>query len=472
MANVVQLPPQQIVHKIDARDLAQPDAEASNSAGPARLRVILVCKDPEIAIIPNFVTPAEAQHLMDLAEGHWIPSLIAGQGSSERGADAEALTNLRSQTRTSRSCMLRPVQSSVVEHIEQRCSSVAGLPVENLERLTLVRYAPGEFFSEHHDGRFRPKTIFVYLNELPDDDEGGDTVFARLGISFRPRTGCAVMWRNATPDGQEDSRMLHEGRAPNSIVKYGVNCFFNDRTLRILTYPESGYHLEDVDILDMASLGPDPGKRRGRSRRGRGRVEDAGPSKAYVLKASPKVIAVPGLLTEDEVDHLVALANVTANDQKYSSHPYYQGTVTLHILDHAETPILQQVEERVAAVGGHEVAFLAKLRVVRVGLQLGLCNRGCGPKSGTVCLSQSDEVFFPVLGLRVRMHRGDFLLWSNVDWQDERPVEDLQTLRVHMPVNGGDRAIGLDTFFHDTPVRDLQLQDRAEQQSGGSSSGS
>merc|ERR1712135_89899 len=78
-----------------------------------------------------------------------------------------------------------------------RLARVAGLPVEQLERLNMVRYSPGEYFNEHYDGKFRPRTVFIYLNDLPDADEG-ETLFPHLGLRFRPRCGAAVMWSNAT----------------------------------------------------------------------------------------------------------------------------------------------------------------------------------------------------------------------------------------------------------------------------------
>merc|ERR1712232_1361059 len=96
-------------------------------------------------------------------------------------------------TRTSQSCILLYAQTSIVERLEHRLASLANLPVEQLERLVVVRYSPGETFAEHHDGKFRPKTVFVYLNDLPEGDQG-DTYFPHLGFSFVPRAGCAVMW--------------------------------------------------------------------------------------------------------------------------------------------------------------------------------------------------------------------------------------------------------------------------------------
>eukprot|EP00438_Fugacium_kawagutii_P030460 Skav210857 [mRNA] locus=scaffold2829:318010:331635:- [translate_table: standard] len=80
-------------------------------------------------------------------------------------------------------------QDSVVERLEHRLLSIGGLPMENLERMNAVRYAPGEYFDKHHDGKFRPLTIFVYLNDLEEEDDAGDTWFPVLGLSFRPRRG-------------------------------------------------------------------------------------------------------------------------------------------------------------------------------------------------------------------------------------------------------------------------------------------
>ena len=53
-----------------------------------------------------------------------------------------------------------------------------------------VRYEPGQFNRVHHDGVFRPRTVFIYLNDLPDDD-GGETYFPRLGIKFTPTQACS-----------------------------------------------------------------------------------------------------------------------------------------------------------------------------------------------------------------------------------------------------------------------------------------
>lgn len=64
-------------------------------------------------------------------------------------------------------------------------------------------------------------------------------------------------------------------------------------------------------------------------------------------------------------------------------------------------------------------------------------------------------MYFPRMGLRLVLRRGDALTWPNVDWETGRAVEDLRTLRVHSG-DDGTPALGLDAFFLDHPVREQQ----------------
>jgi prolyl 4-hydroxylase len=200
--------------------------------GKEVVKMFQVHKDPEIFIVPCFIEDEEIQHLIGLAEKAWVPSTV-GRGVYKTGNVEEDLKNTKSNNRTSYSCMLRSTETTMVAHVEHRLAALANLDVTYLERLNMVRYFPGQYFNEHHDGNFRPKTVFVYLNDL-EDEEGGETMFTNIGVQIRPRKGCAVMWSNLGPDGKEDLRMIHRGVAPLTGVKYGVNCFFNDRPIRDL----------------------------------------------------------------------------------------------------------------------------------------------------------------------------------------------------------------------------------------------
>merc|ERR1711920_627207 len=106
------------------------------------------------------------------------------------------------------------------------------------------------------------------------------------------------------------------------------------------------------------------------------------------------------------------------------------------MLNFEETPVVRKVEERLAKSAGLELKHLGMLRLVRVGTQHGLCNRGLGPKSAFVCLSDTDDLFFMKLGMRLVLQKGDAILLPNVDWETGRAAEDLRTSRVHLECKG------------------------------------
>eukprot|EP00929_Paragymnodinium_shiwhaense_P068074 TRINITY_DN34215_c0_g1_i2.p1 TRINITY_DN34215_c0_g1~~TRINITY_DN34215_c0_g1_i2.p1 ORF type:complete len:466 (+),score=81.24 TRINITY_DN34215_c0_g1_i2:76-1473(+) len=447
MAKVTILEDSDALAVIDSKALLgeRPPAAVDPATGcPSELRRLVCSQDPHMTVVPNFLTDVECKHLRDLAHGLWTRSLVG----SLKGAEGHNKPKVQeAETRTSCSAKLRYAQTEVLARIETRLAQLAGLPVETLERLVMVRYQPGETFKVHHDGKFRPRTIFVYLNDLPEDDDGGDTFFPHLGLSFRPRCGTAAMWSNATPEGSEDSRMVHAGRPPKSSVKYGVNCFFNVDIFRILQRPQASLTLEQSTLIDLHSLG--------------GEYSDASKVHTYKLDSEPQIVAVPRFATAEEAAHLGDLAEdsaVNADDNFFKD-----GTVLLRVLQPAETALVGALEERLSAVTCFELAHIGWLRLVRSGSRQGLSNRGCGQRSGLICLAEEDEVFYPHLGLRLLLRKGDMLTWPNAWFMTEvdtacgrcdRVVEDMRGSRMH--VRGG--ALCADVSFHDFAIREQQLK--------------
>lgn len=191
----------------------------------------VVHSEPTIQVFPDFLSEIETQHLLQLVSNRWMPSHV-----KDRSLAPDVLKGQPSTQRSSWSGVLQYAETPIVEALERRLSKLAGMDVSHLEKLSLVRYQPGQQYYPHHDGRCRPTTIFIYLNDLPDDAEG-ETYFPKLNIKFTPRKGAAVMWNNsiAQEDGSpgvEDNRTLHAGLPPKSGVKYGVNCFFNEKVQR------------------------------------------------------------------------------------------------------------------------------------------------------------------------------------------------------------------------------------------------
>jgi len=447
--------PEHIV-PIDARDLLEDGQQDSEccfdplTGAPKRLRAIVICKDPRMTVVPNFLSPQECDHLVSLADGNWMPSMIGQATHTTETAYAKGdLENAYSQTRTSWSCMLRYSQTDVVERIEHRLSSLTGLPLDQLERMNMVRYAPGEHFDEHHDGKFRPITVFVYLNDLPPDDDRGDTFFPHLGLRFLPSRGTAVMWSNVDQDTQqEDSRMLHAGRAPLKGVKYGVNCFTNVKGMRKYVQHGPDCPVDKATLVTIADLrddecgAPTPDQ-----------LEMPEKRQAFRLSKDPKLLAMPGFLTPSEVEDFLQLLPTDVDQTRLPG----AGTQILRVLQFAESPTISRVEQQLAKFAGLHMDNLARLRLVQPATALNHCNRGCGPKSVYVCLCDHEEIFFPRLGIRLHLQMGDAVQWVNVNWDTEAAVEDLRTLRVHRGWEGAAPArVGVDAYFHDNSIRAQQ----------------
>mmetsp|Transcript_45984 Transcript_45984/g.99879 ORF Transcript_45984/g.99879 Transcript_45984/m.99879 type:complete len:490 (+) Transcript_45984:102-1571(+) len=458
MARVVVLPRAEEVVAVDALEIAADHVKRAGppaADGPPVLQAFVVCEDPRISVVPHFLSKAECRHLRDLSEGQWIRSLV---GTLEASKDAASPTDeeghapkpAKRGTRTSQSCALRYAQTSMVESIEHRLAALAGLPVDHLERLVVVRYSPGEQFTEHHDGKFRPKTIFLYLNDLPPGDQG-DTYFPHLGLSFVPREGCAVVWANAEPSGREDSRLIHAGRPPLTGVKYGVNAFFNEERMRLVRQPEYETPRDLAAMVDVRELGAK-------------NQDSTGVIRSFVLCQEPKIVAVSQFASDDEIAHVLELAACV----NYSG-DVTNGTATKlpHALEAGQTPVVEQLEERLAALVGFPTSNLARLTVAETGSHLGPRNRGCGQRIASICLSERDEVFFPYIGLRFVLARGDLLLMPNA-WSMEqcsesarkRVVEDLRSTRLHFGGEAGAPTLALDASFHDATIRAEQQEER------------
>eukprot|EP00928_Gymnodinium_smaydae_P011509 TRINITY_DN14239_c0_g1_i1.p1 TRINITY_DN14239_c0_g1~~TRINITY_DN14239_c0_g1_i1.p1 ORF type:complete len:464 (+),score=90.07 TRINITY_DN14239_c0_g1_i1:51-1442(+) len=381
---------------IDAKAIAAADAlgppEMDESTGlPRVLRSYVVHRDPEIFLIPNFVTDGEIEHLLELAADSWIRS-TTGQGVYKTNNETKDLKNGESPNRTSFSCMLGCRQTPTVARIEARLAGLAGLDADYLERLNMVRYAPGQFFNLHHDGRFRPKTIFIYCNDLPDGDEG-ETLFPELGVKIVPRKGLAVMWSNTLGPSQDDPRMVHVGLPPLTTMKYGVNCFFNDKPVSASRSDVETYHtLDPLELLD----GDDAAVARGPGR----------PLRAFAVVADPKVLVVPHFMSPKEAQLLVRLAESASASQ-------------------ADLDAVVAIEARAAAVAGLPLAQMEPLR-------LGRCLPTMVPeghvlKGGEYCQRYGRRVLwtflndlpggggelrFPELGLEIQVRAGCAVVWS------------------------------------------------------------
>jgi prolyl 4-hydroxylase len=93
---------------------------------------------------------------------------------------------------------------------------------EQLETLQVLNYQHGQQFQPHTDGFDGPTnacgfldsgrivTIFCYLNDV---EEGGKTMFTKLGLEIKPVKGLAVVHFPMSLELVEDERTEHQGNA-------------------------------------------------------------------------------------------------------------------------------------------------------------------------------------------------------------------------------------------------------------------
>lgn len=131
---------------------------------------------------------------------------------------------------------------SLVRMIDRRICDLLGIKSEWGESIQGQRYSPGQEFHGHYDwfdptaaywpgenkrGGQRSWTAMVYLNDV---EEGGATVFERLGVSVQPQAGAMLAWNNARPDGSLNPEVLHAAKPVIRGVKYVITKWFRTRT--------------------------------------------------------------------------------------------------------------------------------------------------------------------------------------------------------------------------------------------------
>mmetsp|Transcript_109546 Transcript_109546/g.320628 ORF Transcript_109546/g.320628 Transcript_109546/m.320628 type:complete len:260 (+) Transcript_109546:3-782(+) len=250
--------------------------------------------------------------------------------------------------------------------------------------------------------------------------------------------------------------MVHAGRPPLTAVKYGVNCFFNEEKMRLVKQPQSRVEPDKAFLADVQALRRDEEEQH----------PAEGVLRTFTLQTVPQVQAVARFASEEEVGHLLQLAETCGPADAAGSGQerfFAAGTAPVRVLEPAESDVVAALEARLAAVARFPLEHLGRMRVVRCGSAYGLCNRSCGQRAALVCLAARDEVFFPHLNMRLLLRRGDMISWPNAWWSEPisdapdartRIVEDLRTTRYHLLSDGTrEPPLALDASFHDAPVK-------------------
>lgn len=184
-----------------------------------------------IVRIHNFLSDDEGEHL----------KTIARERLSRSTVQADKRRHEESDQRTSSTAFLNAAEDEVVQRIEQRAANLCGYPVDHLEPLQILRYQPGQRYDAHHDyfprkqlgnSGQRHATYFVYLSDIEDGLEGGETEFPKLKLKVTPVRNSAVFWYNCDANGKELDSTFHGGLPPNKGEKWGMNIWIRERKAR------------------------------------------------------------------------------------------------------------------------------------------------------------------------------------------------------------------------------------------------
>ena len=195
-------------------------------------------EDPLIKSFQEFLPAPVCRRLIRLSSQRLKPALVY---------DAVNKRNFQSATRTNSIAEFNLVENDLVHFlIQERMSAACGVPMVQMEGTAILNYQPGQEISDHYDfidpdlpnyqqeiteNGQRIITFLIYLN---DDYSGGETVFPKLDISHKGRTGEGLFFVNALANGISDLRTLHAGTPLQNGEKWIVSQFIRNRTVKYI----------------------------------------------------------------------------------------------------------------------------------------------------------------------------------------------------------------------------------------------
>ena len=195
-------------------------------------------EDPLIKSFPDFLPAPLCQRLIRLSRPRLKPALVY---------DAVKKHNYQSSTRTNSIAEFNLVENDLIHFLmQERMSAACGIPMVQMEGTAILNYQPGQEIADHYDfvdpdlpnyqqeiaeNGQRIITFLIYLN---DDYSGGETVFPKLDICHKGKTGEGLFFTNALANGDSDLRALHTGTAPQTGEKWVVSQFIRNREVKYI----------------------------------------------------------------------------------------------------------------------------------------------------------------------------------------------------------------------------------------------
>ena len=194
----------------------------------------VLCSDPPITLFKDVLTEADCAYLIYLSRPQMKRAQVIDPDGNEKGQV--------SGVRTSMSTYIPFEMVDIIgRYIELKIVSAGNEDLLSSEPMSILRYAPGEYYRPHvdyfnpklevsrelmQDGGQRTASAITYLT-VPR--VGGGTSFPRLDITVPPVAGGTLWFRNCLNNGQIDERSLHAGDTVVEGEKWVVTKWFREK---------------------------------------------------------------------------------------------------------------------------------------------------------------------------------------------------------------------------------------------------
>ena len=200
----------------DQRLQVTADNDRQYQATPAAWR--WHAQQPRIASSDDFISDEESAHVQFLVAGELAPAASYTTSASNSQTENTYFTGLgRSFGALSSDTVVRMIERRIAAHTDWDLSA--------LEPSSVIRYQPGHEYRPHVDyftaeqieqnkqqlEDFSGQRMVTFLICMVAPEQGGETLYDRVGVRIRYQRCMAAMHYNADTDGKPDSLSLHTG---------------------------------------------------------------------------------------------------------------------------------------------------------------------------------------------------------------------------------------------------------------------
>ncbi|MDH3746877.1 MAG: 2OG-Fe(II) oxygenase [Gammaproteobacteria bacterium] len=197
--------------------------------------------DPAVALFKNVLDIVDCAYLIFLSRPHLKRADVIDPDSQGEGMISDVRTSMHTY-------LPFDLVDIIGRCIELKIIGEIGENLESSEPMSILRYAPGQYYRPHvdyfnpkldvaekllQDGGQRRASAVTYLSA---PSAGGGTSFPRLKLSVPAIAGSTLWFRNCFDDGQVDDRSLHAGETVEKGEKWVVTKWFRERPTRYLEF--------------------------------------------------------------------------------------------------------------------------------------------------------------------------------------------------------------------------------------------